>query len=463
MQTINCEHPVILINPVLKKNIHRYRQYYMRDKLFVLTKYMANLYRWSFPYQIFSVKRSGVTLQNMDSYYFCESDGTIVPMYIVVPCNKCPICRDKKSKSWSFRAVCENKYSTSQPLFLTLTYNPEHLPVCGIFKEEIQLFMKRLRRSLDRKNITHNIRYFACGEYGTKSGRPHYHLIFWNFPDVGTLYDKLHLIESAWRLPTGKYNSDGSPITSSIGFAYCVPCEHGAITYVMKYMRKQGKIPYGKNPLFFLSSRKNGGIGAQFARETMQFYRDNPHVTSMSVLDPYSNQIFESEMPLYYKTIIFPTDSRIISKNIRDTFEMLLTALSLRPTYQNLLDIYDHETMHATHKLSTEILSILRELKWLNPYIQLEPMSDIMVHLKKTPKSMIWNEYTAMETRIDQYVRDLSILTYDREYVKNRSKILAKRKYSLDFQHSNISAPDVTSNVLTLINRENLAISKEKL
>lgn len=76
-----------------------------------------------------------------------------------------------------FRATCENVFSESIPLFLTLTYNNENLPKHGVFKEEVQLFLKRLRISLDRLHYKHNLRYFACAEYGSKSKRPHYHML----------------------------------------------------------------------------------------------------------------------------------------------------------------------------------------------------------------------------------------------------------------------------------------------
>ena len=72
---------------------------------------------------------------------FNEKTGEVFPMFIQVPCGKCVLCRDKKAREWSFRATCENVFSESIPLFLTLTYNNENLPKHGVFKEEVQLFL----------------------------------------------------------------------------------------------------------------------------------------------------------------------------------------------------------------------------------------------------------------------------------------------------------------------------------
>ena len=59
-------------------------------------------------------------------------------------------------------------------MFLTLTYNDDNLPSdVGLHKDDLQRFFKRLRKALDTKKI----RYFACGEYGDTTSRPHYHAI----------------------------------------------------------------------------------------------------------------------------------------------------------------------------------------------------------------------------------------------------------------------------------------------
>jgi len=58
-------------------------------------------------------------------------------------------------------------------IFVTLTYNPEHLPENNTFNfRHPVLFMKRLRRLYGK-----NLKSFGCAEYGEKGGRPHYHLL----------------------------------------------------------------------------------------------------------------------------------------------------------------------------------------------------------------------------------------------------------------------------------------------
>lgn len=64
--------------------------------------------------------------------------------------------------------------------FVTLTYSDENLPRDGNIKaEELRNFIKRLRKRYATENLT--FRYYACGEYGEKSNRPHYHLALFNY------------------------------------------------------------------------------------------------------------------------------------------------------------------------------------------------------------------------------------------------------------------------------------------
>jgi len=82
--------------------------------------------------------------------------------------------------------------SWEEAVFVTLTYDPEHLPKDeSLDKWELVRFFKRLRKSLfDRR-----LRHFSVGEYGDRNGRPHYHCIIF-----GLGLDDKSIIDQAWRL-----------------------------------------------------------------------------------------------------------------------------------------------------------------------------------------------------------------------------------------------------------------------
>lgn len=87
--------------------------------------------------------------------------------------------------------------------FVTLTYDDKKQKALSLDKRHLQLFMKSLRRK------TPKLKFFACGEYGDKLGRPHYHLALfgedfrqdryiWRNEKGNTLY-RSPLLEQAWK------------------------------------------------------------------------------------------------------------------------------------------------------------------------------------------------------------------------------------------------------------------------
>lgn len=113
--------------------------------------------------------------------------------YVTVPCGHCLECKKERSQSWSLRLMLESLgYGCSA--FLTLTYDDEHLPLNEyrfptLQREDLTLFFKRLRRDLEPRRI----RYYACGEYGDHTARPHYHAIVY-----GIDYRERELCEENW-------------------------------------------------------------------------------------------------------------------------------------------------------------------------------------------------------------------------------------------------------------------------
>lgn len=106
------------------------------------------------------------------SIVFTPRDGYI-DQPLQVPCEKCQGCIADKRLMWGLRCYHESlQYQSS--CMLTLTYDDDHIPADGkITKRELQLLFKKLRKAGCK------FRYFACGEYGEQTRRPHYHaLIF---------------------------------------------------------------------------------------------------------------------------------------------------------------------------------------------------------------------------------------------------------------------------------------------
>lgn len=85
-----------------------------------------------------------------------------------IPCGKCLGCRDIHAATWALRLEHESR-AHSHNTFLTLTYDGEN-ETNSLSKRDLQLFWKRLRKYYESP-----IKYFACGEYGDRTKRPHYH------------------------------------------------------------------------------------------------------------------------------------------------------------------------------------------------------------------------------------------------------------------------------------------------
>lgn len=110
-----------------------------------------------------------------DAFPEHDVDPTKWNSFCPVPCGKCIGCRLERARQWSVRCWAESLMHERNS-FLTLTYSDEFLPIDGeLKKRDLTLFLKKLRMFLFRKFGT-TVRYFACGEYGTKSGRPHFHV-----------------------------------------------------------------------------------------------------------------------------------------------------------------------------------------------------------------------------------------------------------------------------------------------
>lgn len=137
-----------------------------------------------------------------------------------IPCGWCVGCMMLESLSWKTRILHEAQLFAPYNLFVTLTYADEKLPKSlGLEYPHFQEFMRSLRSKVsgvlpievrrNRKGVVTEglekpLRFFVCGEYGGKTGRPHWHAVLFNcrFPDQRKLYcSELYqsdLLEELW-------------------------------------------------------------------------------------------------------------------------------------------------------------------------------------------------------------------------------------------------------------------------
>lgn len=166
-------------------------------------------------------------------------DKTQRDLWTEIGCGQCLACRLNHAKQWTVRIQkdIESCGSDRRSIFLTLTYDDAHLPTrvitdprsgevvatSELCKRDLQLFFKRLRNHLGA-----GIRFFACGEYGGLTSRPHYHAIIWNLPPDFALdredgYFHSSVISNCWKL----------------GLHDVRDVEYGSIAYVARYCLKK--------------------------------------------------------------------------------------------------------------------------------------------------------------------------------------------------------------------------------
>lgn len=178
-----------------------------------------------------------------------------------VPCGKCVGCRMDRAKAWTVRIEHEAQM-WERNRFVTLTYRDDALPAdLSLRYRDVQLFMKRLRKRAGPGNGP--VRFFLCGEYGGRTGRPHYHAILFNFapPDERFLANgtaRSEWIEDVW--------SHGHAVLGSV--------TSSSAAYVAGYtLKKAGRAPivvdhatgeyFEREPEFVQMSRRPG-IGARW-------------------------------------------------------------------------------------------------------------------------------------------------------------------------------------------------------
>jgi len=152
-----------------------------------------------------------------------------------LPCGTCIGCRAKQAREWAIRIMHETEMH-DESWFVTLTYSNETLPENGtLYPKHLRTFFKNLRRDKPQLDIS----YYACGEYGDTTQRPHYHAVVYGLP----LLDKCSL---PTRGPNPLWRSETLESYWPHGLSEFSTVTPGSAAYVAGYVRK--KVTKKANP-----------------------------------------------------------------------------------------------------------------------------------------------------------------------------------------------------------------------
>lgn len=154
----------------------------------------------------------------------------------MVPCGKCQGCRRRHRRQWVARMRLEAR-DHPETSFVTLTYGIDPRTGKGeepplVHNKELDEWFWTLQRphlrsfirSIGRQAKSYGLRFrhFACGEYGEKTGRPHFHLIAFG---LGAGWQPR--FEETWKK----------------GFVSAYPATPATMAYVAKYCLKGSSDP----------------------------------------------------------------------------------------------------------------------------------------------------------------------------------------------------------------------------
>lgn len=272
---------------------------------------------------------------------------------VEIRCGQCTSCRIHKAQEWAIR-ICHEAKTTNdlhQPsCFLTLTYNDPSLPVDeSISKKELQKFLKRLRKKIHPQQI----RYYGCGEYGEKFGRPHYHLILfgYNFPDkelisrtsAGDLYQS-DILEDIWKKG---FCTIGEVTLESAAYVarYCMKKVNGKKEKDhYEHMTRYGQIVQ-LHPEFALMSK---GLGYDWYRENTSdcfpteflVVTDKKGKPRKAAVPRYYKKKYEEEFPDEYFDMV--ENRKDVPREDLDPFELMRKGLAVDvKTHQVIQRMYE--------------------------------------------------------------------------------------------------------------------------
>lgn len=223
----------------------------------------------------------------------CTSPNNL-PEIGLIPCGKCHDCKMRRINQWVLR-LSEERKLTKNSFFITLTYEDEYNNKSSdtarvtkngrrtLVQRDFQLYIKRVRK-FSNKHGRVRVKYYAVGEYGAKSSRPHYHAIIFGAEEM--------VLRTNW---VHGYIHVGTVTTRSI--AYC-----------LKYIDKGRVVPIDDNDdrqkEFSLFSK---GLGLNYLTPAIIAWHRADPINRCCVIREGG---FKFPLPRYFRDKIFTSEQK---------------------------------------------------------------------------------------------------------------------------------------------------------
>lgn len=249
----------------------------------------------------------------------CENPYVNAHLGQAYPCGDCLPCRFNRRRIWAHRIMLEATLYESN-CFATLTYEDAKLRrtssgMATLAPWDLQSWLKRFRKALvDRSQslsgligsqkqdeIVQRVRFYAVGEYGDATWRPHYHVAIFNFETCarGRTLRRPGSEEPKWRdccdscRMVGKTWGHGNV---DLGILEASSAQYVAGYVTKKLTRSDDPILAGRHPEFARMSNRPG-IGADITHEIASaFLKHDLDATQTDV--PVSLRHGSRELPL---------------------------------------------------------------------------------------------------------------------------------------------------------------------
>lgn len=260
----------------------------------------------------------------VDSWKVDQSTGEVIQAF-PIGCGKCLECIQLHKIQWVHRIMDEASLYDRNTV-VTLTYAEGESEKLDLCRSDFQKFMKRLRRRYGK------IRYYMCGEYGSKGKRPHYHAVLFGFD-----FNDKYLFKKS-KKGTDVYRSPSLESLWTLGFSSITTVAPESLEYLTKDFQKLLPLNDQRTLPFNGMSLKPGiGAGALSLRslQSGKIYHNGKY----SGLPRYYKKLFERYYPdefIRYQNEFYPIFKNI--EKLKEEEDKTLHLIRYESKMKKLLD-----------------------------------------------------------------------------------------------------------------------------